>query len=262
MSLPRKNLLGTLVTLCDYASATREILAAAREHRPLGVAAQPVHGITTAWLDRSYGAVLNAMDLVTPDGQPVRWALNHLHHAHLADRVYGPNLTLAVCAGAVAEGLPVFLYGATPEVLDRFAKALQERFPGLQIAGTLSPPFRPLADAEEEAHARAIRESGARLVLVGLGCPRQERWVHRNRARIGVPLLAVGAAFDFISGQKPWAPAWMQKFGLEWLFRLASEPRRLAGRYLLLNPLYVALVSLQSLGVTFPEHHPADPPAI
>lgn len=251
MSLPRRNLLGTRVTLCDYESAAAAILAAARERRAFGVAAQPVHGITTAWLDPEYRAVLNDLELVTPDGQPVRWALNRLHGAGLRDRVYGPFLTLEVCAGAAREDLPVFLYGTTDAVLAKLSKALEERFPGLRIAGTLSPPFRALTADEEAAHVETIRGSGARITLVGLGCPRQERWAHRHRAALGMPVLAVGAAFDFISGQKPWAPAWMQRAGLEWLFRLASEPRRLAARYLLLNPLYVALVSLQALGVTF-----------
>ena len=252
--IARRNLLGTNVSLCTYASAADAILDAARRRAPFGVAAQPVHGITTAWLDPSYGAVLNALDLVTPDGQPVRWALNQLHAAALADRVYGPFLTLAVCERAAQEGLSIFLYGTTDPVLAKFAAALVSRFPKLEIAGTLSPPFRPLTPEEEEAHRQAIRASGARIVLVGLGCPRQERWVLANRDALSVPLLAVGAAFDFISGEKPWAPPWMQAAGLEWLFRLVSEPRRLAGRYLLLNPLYVALVTLQLLGMSFTEH--------
>lgn len=252
--IERRNVLGTLVSVCTYDSATALIIDAAREARPLAVGAQPVHGITTAWLDRSYGAVLNALDLVAPDGQPVRWALNVLHRAGLTDRVYGPHLTLAVCAAAAREGLPVFLYGTTDAVLAKLSAALCERFPGLSIAGTLAPPFRALTGSEEEEHRRLIRESGARLVLVGLGCPRQERWVLKHREAIGVPLLAVGAAFDFIAGTKPWAPRWMQDRGLEWLFRLVSEPRRLAGRYLLLNPLYVALVTLQALGVPFRAH--------
>lgn len=252
--MDRRNLLGTLVSICDYASATELILSAAREPRPFAVAAQPVHGIVTAHLDRSYGETLNAIDLVTPDGQPVRWALNLLHGAGLRDRVYGPFLTLHVCEAAAREGLPLFLYGTTDEVLAKLSASLRERYPEIRIAGTLAPPFRPLTEPEEEEHRRTIRESGARVVLVGLGCPRQERFVLKHREAIGVPLLAVGAAFDFISGVKPWAPRWMQDHGLEWLFRLVSEPRRLAGRYVLLNPLYVALVALQALGVPFPPY--------
>jgi len=251
---PRANVLGTRVSVCTYDGVTALVLDHARRGAPLGVAFQPVHGITTAWLDRAYGGVLNALDVVAPDGQPVRWALNWLHRAGLGDRVYGPELTLRVCAAAAAEGLPVFLYGATDDVLARFAAALRERFPKVSIAGTLAPPFRDLTDAEEAAHCETIRASGARLALVGLGCPRQERWVFRNRPRLAMPLLAVGAAFDFLSGAKAQAPAWMQQRGLEWLFRLASEPRRLAGRYLVLNPLYATLIALQALGVPFTEH--------
>ena len=253
----RVNVLGTRVSICTYASVTDVVIDHARRAAPLGVAFQPVHGITTAWLDPAYGRVLNALDVVAPDGQPVRWALNRLHAAGLTDRVYGPELTLSVCAAAAAAQLPVFLYGTTDAVLERFRAALAARFPGLTVAGTLAPPFRPVTPEEDAAHVRAIRESGARIVFVGLGCPRQERWVLEHRAAVGVPLLAVGAAFDFISGTKPWAPAWMQARGLEWLFRLASEPRRLAGRYLLLNPLYASLVALQFLGVPFREHEPA-----
>jgi N-acetylglucosaminyldiphosphoundecaprenol N-acetyl-beta-D-mannosaminyltransferase len=254
--MDRKNVLGTLVSLCTYDTATELIIEAARAPRPFAVAAQPVHGITTAWLDRSYGAVLNAIDLVAPDGQPVRWALNLIHRANLTDRVYGPFLTLSVCAAAEREGLPVFLYGTTDEVLEKLRASLRERHPKLTIAGTLAPPFRPLTEAEESAHVQAIRDSGAKILFVGLGCPRQERWVLKHREALGMPALAVGAAFDFISGNKAWAPRWMQDRGLEWLFRLVSEPRRLAGRYLLLNPLYVFLIALQALGVRFRAHGP------
>lgn len=207
MNLPRKNLLGTNVTLCTYESATDAILAAARERRAFGVAAQPVHGITTAWLEPDYRAVLNDLELVTPDGQPVRWALNRLHGAGLSDRVYGPFLTLRVCEAAAKERLPIYLYGTTDAVLAKFSAALTEKYPALEIAGTLSPPFRALTPEEEARHVETIRASGARIVLVGLGCPRQERWVHKHRAALGMPVLAVGAAFDFISGVKPWAPA-------------------------------------------------------
>lgn len=245
--MKRVDVLGTMLSVCTYASVTELVIDHARRKEPLSLAFQPVHGITTAYLDPTYRAVLNALDVVAPDGQPVRWAANWLHGVGLTDRVYGPDLTLAVCAAAAAEKLPVFLYGTTAPVLDRLAATLSERFPGLPVAGTLAPPFRKLSPDEEAAHVRTIRESGARIVLVGLGCPRQERWVLRNREALGVPALAVGAAFDFISGTKPWAPSWMQARGLEWLFRLMSEPRRLAGRYLLLNPLFIMLVLRQRI---------------
>lgn len=246
------NILGTLITACDMESVTQTVISAAREGRPLTVGAQAVHGVTTAWLDPEFGAVLNALDVVTPDGQPVRWALNWLHGAGLVERVYGPTLMLEVCRQAAREGLSIFLFGTTDAVLDSLTRSLAVRFPDLVIAGRLAPPFGDVSPITEATHREAIRASGARIVFVGLGCPRQEKWIARNRSAIGVPLLALGAAFDFLSGTKAQAPAWMQSRGLEWLFRLGSEPRRLAGRYLLLNPLYMILVTFQALGRNFP----------
>jgi N-acetylglucosaminyldiphosphoundecaprenol N-acetyl-beta-D-mannosaminyltransferase len=257
-AVQRKNILGTLVAICTYDTVVERVLAAAREKAPLTVAAQPVHGIMTAWLDPSYGGILNAVDIVTPDGQPVRWALNGLHGAGLTDRVYGPTLMLRVCAAAAREGRSIFLYGSTAPVLERLTAALTARFPGLAVAGTLSPPFGEPNPVDEAQHVEQILASRAAIVFVGLGCPRQERWMHRHAAALQAPVLALGAAFDFHAGTKAQAPAWMQARGLEWLFRLISEPRRLAGRYILLNPMYVVLILLQRLGRSFPEY-PAAP---
>jgi exopolysaccharide biosynthesis WecB/TagA/CpsF family protein len=206
--------------------------------------------------DPAYNAQLNAFDLVTPDGQPVRWALNLLYHTGLTDRVYGPTLTLKVLERAAAEGLPVYLYGSTEQTLERLVARLQERFPALKIAGREPSRFRFAQPGEAEEIAARITGSGARILLVGLGCPRQETFAYAMRSRLPMPLLAVGAAFDYHAGLLRTPPAWMQRYGLEWLWRLGLEPGRLWRRYLLLNPNYAARLAAQRLHI-----YSATPPA-
>ncbi|HXF63700.1 MAG TPA: WecB/TagA/CpsF family glycosyltransferase [Caldilineaceae bacterium] len=201
----------------------------------------------TGVLDPIHAYRLNRLDLALPDGQPVRWALNWLYGTNLPDRVYGPNLALKLCERLAAEGLPLYLYGSKHEVLDRLAANMTGRFPRLQIAGMQPSKFRQLSIEEKAQVVEAIRASGARLVFVGLGCPRQEVWVYEHLACLTMPLVAVGAAFDFHAGTQKQAPEWLQRMGLEWLYRLVHEPRRLWKRYLLLNPHYVYLVLLQWL---------------
>jgi exopolysaccharide biosynthesis WecB/TagA/CpsF family protein len=241
----KRNVLGVQVDAVDYAAAVDKILAAAREQRPLAVTALAVHGVMTGVQDKAHGARLNAFDLVTPDGQPVRWALNSLHHAQLADRVYGPDLTMKVLEACAEEGLPVYLYGSTEATLQRLTAALRDRLPALKIAGSEPSKFRPAAPGEPEEIAARIESSGARVVLVGLGCPRQEVFVYAMRDLVNAPMLAVGAAFDYHAGQLRKPPPWMQQRGLEWLWRLGLEPRRLWKRYLLLNPAYLARLGAQ-----------------
>lgn len=243
----KKNLVGVLIDAVDYDGALRRIEAAAKERRPLAVSALAVHGVMTGRRDRAQRARLNALDLVAPDGQPVRWALNLLHGTKLTDRVYGPNLMLAACELAAREGLGIYLYGSTAPVLERLDGSLRRRFPGLDIRGREPSKFRRLSPDEKADVVDRIRSSGARLVFVGLGCPRQEVWAFEYRRALSMPILAVGAAFDFHAGTTRQAPRWMQDRGLEWLFRLTTEPRRLWRRYLLLNPWYVALVAAQAL---------------
>ena len=241
----KRSVLGVQVDIVDYAAAVDKIMAAAREQRPLAVTALAVHGVMTGVQDKAHGARLNAFDLVTPDGQPVRWALNSLYHAELADRVYGPDLTMKVLEACAEEGLPVYLYGSTDATLQRLTEKLRERLPALKIAGSEPSKFRSAAPGEPEEIAARIESSGARVVLVGLGCPRQEVFVYAMRDLIHAPLLAVGAAFDYHAGQLRKPPPWMQKRGLEWLGRLGLEPGRLWKRYLLLNPAYLARLGAQ-----------------
>ena len=208
-----------------------------------------VHGVMTGHLDPVHARRLNGLDLVVPDVQPVRWALNWLHGTGLRDRVYGPELLLRVASELAKQDLPLFLYGSRPEVLRDLVGGLRRHAPGLVIAGTQPSRFRRESEAEREQTLQQIRASGARAVAVGLGCPRQETWAFENAAMLDMPVLAVGAAFDFHAGRLPQAPPQLQRIGLEWLFRLTCEPRRLWRRYLLLNPLFVMGVVGQALGV-------------
>jgi N-acetylglucosaminyldiphosphoundecaprenol N-acetyl-beta-D-mannosaminyltransferase len=244
--LDEANLLGINVSLTDYADVTTRVSAAAEARRRLLVTACAVHGLMTGFLDPVFGSVLNTFDIVAPDGQPIRWGVRWTRQGRLADRVYGPTLMLHVCEAAASRNLPVFLYGSRAETLHALSERLKERFPGLRIAGVQPSRFRASTAEDQALDAETILSSGARIVFVGLGCPRQEWWIFHQRNRIALPMLAVGAAFDFHAGMLPQAPAWMQRAGLEWLFRLSHEPGRLWRRYLTLNPLYLALISLQA----------------
>jgi N-acetylglucosaminyldiphosphoundecaprenol N-acetyl-beta-D-mannosaminyltransferase len=258
----KKNVLGILVDAVDYEGATEAILLAAREKRPFAVSALAVHGIMTGVLDREHKYRLNHFDLITPDGQPVRWAMALTGQATLPDRVYGPFLTLRVCAQAEREGLSVYLFGATAATLERLHTALKERFPALQVAGCRPSRFRRATPEEWAADVLDIRQSDADLVLVGLGCPRQEVWAYEMREELARPLLAVGAAFDFLAGSLSMAPAWMQARGLEWLYRLWREPSRLWRRYLILNPRYCWSVARQKFRLGKFDPKDATPPEV
>ena len=243
------NVLGVLVDMVDYEAATAKILRAARDRRPYAVTALAVHGVMTGVQDPAHNARLNSFDLVTPDGQPVRGALNMLHHAGLSDRVYGPELTLRVLREAAAEGLPVYLYGSTQPTLDKLVPALEGMFPALKLAGVEASKFRKAQPGEPAEIAERIKASGARIVLVGLGCPRQEVFAYAMRPLLDMPLLAVGAAFDYHAGLLRNPPPWMQKYALEWLWRLGLEPKRLWKRYVLLNPAYLTRLAAQKTGL-------------
>ncbi|MFN0181701.1 MAG: WecB/TagA/CpsF family glycosyltransferase [Gemmatimonadales bacterium] len=255
----KRNVLGVMVTAVEPLDATAAVLAAARDRRPLSVTATAVHGLMTAVEDSEHRYRLNHFDLVLPDGQPIRWALNLLHRCGLRERVAGPDLTWRLCRAAAAEGLPVYFYGSTSETLLKLTAQLGARLPNLRIAGAVPSRFRRQTEEEVEAAAAAIRDSGAALVFVGLGCPRQEVWAFENRDRVGLPVIAVGAAFDFHAGTIPRAPAILGRLGLEWLFRLAHEPRRLWRRYLRLNPRFLALLAQQLAGLR--RFDPAGPSA-
>lgn len=240
---PRHSVAGVLVSGATYASATASILQAALAQRSALVAATSVHGLSMAAIDESFGRQLNSFDMLTPDGQPLRWGLNLLHDLGLRERVYGPTLMLHVCEAAAREQLPVYLYGGRPDVLERLVKRLPLLVPGLRVAGFRSPPFRALTPDEDRADICAIRDSGSRILFIGLGCPRQEQWAFWHRSQLPMPVVCVGAAFDFHAGTLRQAPTWMQASGLEWLFRLLMEPRRLWRRYAKHIPIFIFLLT-------------------
>jgi N-acetylglucosaminyldiphosphoundecaprenol N-acetyl-beta-D-mannosaminyltransferase len=249
----KRNVLGVLVDAIDYDAAVERVMDAARRRRPLSLTALAVHGVMTGVHDPLYNARLSAIDIVTPDGQPVRWALNILYRAGLRDWVSGPELALRVLGRMAEEGLPVYLYGSTAQTLDRLSASLRQMFPELRIAGVEPSRFAYARPGEQIALATRITQSGARLVLAGLGCPRQEVFVYGMRQLVSLPLLAVGAAFDYHAGRLRPAPLWLQRHGLAWLWRLALEPRRLWRRYLILNTQYLACLAAQKLRLWRPD---------
>jgi len=239
---PKAEVFGVGLSLVDYDAAGRAIIAAARARRSFAMTALATHGLVEAARDPVLAAAINRFDLVTPDGQPVRWALNLLREAGLSDRVAGPDLLWRVCAAASAARIGVFVYGSTPAICARMVSRLRVRLPDLEIAGIQPDRFREAAPEEDEADVRRINASGAGIVLVGRGCPRQEFWVAAHRGRIHAAMLAVGAAFDFAAAAVPRAPLWMQRRGLEWLHRLAHDPRRLFARYARTNGLFMLML--------------------
>lgn len=246
---PRLNVLGVRVTVFDLETAVAEMEAALLENRRAYASTCPVYTLMQGHERAEVRAALNAADWVTPDGMPVVWALRLLG-AQSVGRVYGPDLMLALTQRSAELGYSQFYLGGGPGVAEQLAAAFQARFPGLPVAGTLCPPFRPLSPAEEEAMLAQVNASGTQVVWVGLGSPKQDLWMHRYRARLDAPLLiAVGAAFDFFTGRQPQAPRWMQRNGLEWAFRLAAEPKRLWRRYLVYNPKFLWQLALQLSGV-------------
>jgi N-acetylglucosaminyldiphosphoundecaprenol N-acetyl-beta-D-mannosaminyltransferase len=241
------SILGILISAVDGEAAVDFVVRAARERRGASISALAVHGLMTGVMDREQKYRLNHFDLLVPDGHPVRWALNWIYGTRLSERVRGTNLTLQVCQRAAEEKLPVYFYGSTREVLAALRRSVEQRFPGIIIAGCEPSRFRCLNPSEKPGLVDRIRRSGAAIVFVGLGCPRQEVWAYEFRDELSMPVLAVGAAFPFFAGEVAQAPKWMQDRGLEWLFRLGMEPRRLWRRYVLLNPAYLTLVALQKL---------------
>jgi len=239
-----RHILGMRVDATSYRAATRQILAWARAPRGRRVCVANVHMVMEAHGDAAFRGLVNGADLVTPDGVPLVWALR-LFGVDDATRVYGPTLMLHVCRAAARAGVPIALYGGTEESLDAVVDTLTDRFPGLEVACRIAPPFRPLTPAEDATYTAALRDSGARILFVGIGCPKQERWMAAHQARLPAVMLGVGAAFDFHAGRVRQAPGWLQAAGLEWLFRVCMEPRRLWRRYATHNPAFVAGLARQ-----------------
>ncbi|MBD2233557.1 WecB/TagA/CpsF family glycosyltransferase [Phormidium tenue] len=242
--LQARRILKTRVDATSYRDACDRIQTWATTGRSGYVVAANVHVVMTAYWDSQYQRILEDAALVTSDGMPLVMGLRLLGVPGQS-RVYGPDLMLAWCDRAAQLGLPIYLYGGTAPMLEKMANSLQQQFPGLPIAGTHAPPFRPLSAEEAADDVARINQSGARVVFVGLGCPKQEQWMHRHQSQVNAVMIGVGAAFSFFSGDVSQAPRWMMRLGLEWLYRFGQEPRRLWQRYLVNNPMFVLLFGAQ-----------------
>jgi len=248
MSLTSREVLGTRVDATSYEDASRRVVRWAHEGRSAFVCVAAVHLVMEAFDSEALRRMVNEADLVTPDGMPLVWALKCLGVSN-ASRVYGPELMPHVVERAARANVPIGLYGGTPESLETLVQVLKAHFPRVRIVCQIAPPFRPLTPEEDEAVTQEIVASGARILFVGIGCPKQEKWMVAHRERIPAIMLGVGAAFDFHTGRVRQAPRWMRGAGLEWAFRLMMEPRRLWKRYAKHNPRFAGLLLLQLLGV-------------
>lgn len=242
MPIPRIDVLGVGISALTMDSAVAEISRYVEEGVRQYVCVTGVHGVMESQADPRLAEIHNRSGLTTPDGMPMVWAGKWAGASHM-ERVYGPDLMLSVCERAATNGWSSYFYGGKEGVAELLAERLQARFPGLVVAGTYSPPFRPLTAEEDEGVVEMINAAKPDLIWVGLSTPKQEWWMagHRDRMEASV-LLGVGAAFDIHAGLLPQAPAWMQRTGLEWSYRLFREPKRLWRRYLSNNPRFVLAV--------------------
>ncbi|AQG81392.1 WecB/TagA/CpsF family glycosyltransferase [Spirosoma montaniterrae] len=235
----KTNLFGVNYASVDYASATNIIINHAVDNRSFGVSALAVHGLMESNRNEVVRRHVSQIDMVVPDGKPVQWALNALNNAALKDRVYGPELTRHVLKAAGEQRLRVYLYGSTKPTLDKLQQHILNTYPGVVVCGMHVDRFRDATPEEDADDIRKINAANAHIVLVGRGCPRQEIWVAQHLGKVNAVMMAVGAAFDYFVGNIKRPPVWMQQVGLEWLFRLSQEPRRLFKRYAVTNSLFI-----------------------
>lgn len=248
MSLASRFVLGMRVDATSHDDAARRVVQWARKEKSSYVCVASVHMVMETFDSGAFRQTVNGADLVTPDGRPLVWALKGLGVSG-ASQVRGTDLTTSVVERAARENVPIGLYGGTPELLESFVQVLEARHPEIRVVCKIAPPFRPLTPEEDEAVTQEIVDSGAHILFVGIGCPKQENWMVAHKGRIPAVMLGVGAAFDFHTGRIRQAPHWMQVVGLEWMFRLAMDPKRLWKRYAKHNPRFVGLLLLQLLGL-------------
>jgi len=247
--IPFSNVLGVGVSAIDMEMALEQIRDWIEGGDRTYVCVTGVHGVMESRRDEHLRRIHNRAGMVTPDGMPLVWLSRLKGHTHV-ERVYGPDLLLAACDKSLQTGWSHYFYGGGLGVTKKLAAQLSKRYPGLKIAGTGAPPFHPLTKEEDEVEIAQINAAHPDLLWIGLGTPKQEYWMADHLGRVDAPvMIGVGAAFDFHAGIKQQAPCWMQRSGLEWLYRLASEPRRLWRRYLVNNPLFLILILLQLSGV-------------
>lgn len=240
------DILGVKIAAVNLTEAIGYVDRLVREKSRNYICVAPVSTIVSCQEDARYKEVVNKAGMVTPDGMPTVW-LGKLKGYMNMDRVYGPDLMVMVCQAGESRGYRHYFYGATADVCDLLEKKLKERFPLLNVAGKFSPPFRDLSQDEDKDIIETINRANPDILWVGLGSPKQDFWMHEHRDKLKVPvMIGVGAAFDFLSGQKKQAPRWIQRCGLEWLFRLCCEPRRLWRRYLVGNTKFLYLLLLDN----------------
>jgi len=242
----RESVLGVPVCILSWVDAVDYIFCWALRRESRIVCVCDVHSVVTARRNLAHAAAIQGADLVTPDGAPVAWMLRRRGHRD-QERISGPDLMWTCCERASQDGTAMFLYGGTATALRSLERRLRTEFPGINVVGALSPPFRDPSAEEDAAIVDMINRSGAGIVWVGLGCPKQEAWMRAHHGRVNAVMVGVGAAFDFHAGVVERAPLWMRRNGLEWLHRLFQDPRRLAKRYLIGNSLFIVAVSLDFL---------------
>ena len=238
--------LGASIDAVDWSGALSSLYKWSANHESRYVCICNAHSVVTVGQDPAFGKVVAEADMATPDGAPVAWMIRKLGFKD-QQRINGPDLMWKYCALAALRNESIYLYGGTPETLVILQARLAQQFPGLVIAGAVSPPFRTLSAEEDAVAVDSINASGAGTVWVSLGCPKQELWMAAHRGRINAVMIGVGAAFDYHAGTILRAPLWMQNAGLEWFYRLVSEPRRLWKRYLVTNTLFVLGAARQLL---------------
>ncbi|MBE9224461.1 WecB/TagA/CpsF family glycosyltransferase [Phormidium sp. LEGE 05292] len=246
IKVDKRSILGTKVNALSVEDATQKAIEYAQAGKSSYICLANVHMIMEAYDSREFWQTLNTADMVVPDGMPLVWGLRSLG-AIDQTRITGRDITLSLCKEAAKKGIPVGFYGSSKHTLKLIVTNIKKLYPDLKVAYSYSPPFRPLSAQEDEAVVKEIQESGIGILFVGLGCPKQEYWMAQHKQRIPAVMLGVGAAFDFIAGTKPLAPKLMQETGLEWIFRLCLEPRRLWKRNQRHNPRFVLLFFLQLL---------------
>ncbi len=259
MHVPHKKIIKLAVAVTDYSGATQWIIDAAQGREGRYVCVANVHMCMETHDHGDFEQIVNSAGLTVPDGMPLVWALKLLGEKQ-AGQVRGSDLFLKLCAEAEKRSIPVGLYGGTPASLRDLNRFLGREFPSLSVVCGISPPFRPLTPREDGEYIQQINAAGARILFVGIGCPNQEKWMAGHKEKLTCVMVGVGAAFDFFSGRKKHAPRWMQKAGLEWIFRLASDPKRLWKRYLKHNPRFIWYFAKQLLRSRFKSTAAGDSP--
>jgi N-acetylglucosaminyldiphosphoundecaprenol N-acetyl-beta-D-mannosaminyltransferase len=248
-SSERINILGVGLSAINMTQALEQMVAWIEMRQMAYIVVAPVYTLMVSQFNAVYREIVNRANMVTPDGMPLVFLTRWMGHPNVR-RVYGPDLMLAFSSLAATQGYTSFYYGGHAGVPDQLAEVLTHRFAGLKVVGTYSPPFRPLDQDEKKQVIDMINAANPDVVWVGLGSPKQDFWVAEYRKELTAPILiGVGAAFDFLIGRRPQAPGWMQRYALEWLFRLYHEPRRLWRRYLIYNPLFVIFMLMQAVGL-------------